>query len=404
MPVSLKNQTAFKIGVSMRSGPAYTTRILHGIVEFARRAGNWRIEVDSDFHFGQRPVRLNEAWDGHGIILLGGENELGRAGGFRKGKPDIVNCTGWWNRFPGASSVFWDDEKIAGLAAEHLLSLGLRNFAYFGPKHFPPSHARATAFARKIKTAGNSCALCEWSPEEIGEVAIWTDSVWRKAAKLFRRQIAGLPAGVGIFANNDITASLVTQVGAEMGRPCPQDLVVVGFWNDPVICESTHPSLTSIEIDAAAFGFQTAQILDRMMRKPDHRPEKITFAGACELVRRESSDYLCFKDELIARTLRYIRKHAPLRNLSVDEVAATVPMSRSSFTGRFRTAVGLSAKAEILRVRLEHAKRLLAANDPTITEIANEMGFESSQDFARLFRTKTGSTPTDFRARSRDLR
>lgn len=399
MSATSKNKSLFKVGVSLRSGPVYTTRILHGIVDFARRAGDWQIEVDSDFHFGHRPARLNESWDGKGIIFLGGENEVGKAALLHKRKLAIVNCTGWWNRFPGAPAVFWDDEKIAALAADHLLSLGLKHFAYFGPKHFPPSHARATAFARSLKRAGRSCALCEWRAEEIGEVAIWTASVWRRAATFFRRQIATLPPGVGIFANNDITASLVIQVGAEMGRSCPEDLAVVGFWNDRVICESTHPSLTSIDVDAAALGFQAAETLDRMMRQPGHRPAKIAFTGACELIKRESSDYLCFRDDLIAQALRYIRQHAPLRNISVDEVAATVPMSRSSFTNRFRAATGTAAKAEIVRVRLEHAKWKLATTDATITQIAEAMGFESSQELARLFRAKVKLSPSDYRTR-----
>jgi LacI family transcriptional regulator len=394
-----QNRSMFKVGVSLRSGLAYTTRILHGIVDFARRSGNWQIEVDSDFHFGQRPARLNDAWDGHGVILLGGENEVDAAAIFRNRKLAVVNCTGWWNRFSGAPAVFWDDEKVAAMAADHLLSLGLKNFAYFGPKHFPPSHARARAFAQKIRDAGHSCTLCEWQPEEIEEVAIWTAPVWRRAAHLFRQQIAKLPPGVGIFANNDITASLVIQVGAEMQRSCPGDLVVVGFWNDRVICESTHPSLSSIDVDAAALGFQAAEMLHRMMCERGYRPAKITFVGACDLVTRESSDYLCFEDELIALALRYIRKHAPSRNLSVDEVAATVPMSRSSFTSRFRAATGASAKAEILRVRLEHAKWMLANTEATVTQIGDAMGFESSQDLARLFRTKMGLSPTEFRQR-----
>lgn len=386
-----------EVAVALRSGLAYTTEILHGIAEYSRWQGHWMLEVDSSFHYGQRPARLDQDWRGDGVILLGGESQVFDSGYFRRHRIRVVNATGWRDKYPQAPQVFWDDAGIAAVAAEHLLGLGLEHFAYFGPRVFEPSHDRAVAFQRLVEGAGFSCDLCEWTRREIAEVAIWSEEAWGKAAELFRKRLSALRTPVGILANNDITASLLIAAGVGMGLRCPEDLAVVGFWNDRVICESTFPPLTSVETDFREVGYQAAGILDSMIRRPGFEPPPITRVRTKGIVVRESSDYVCFEDDLIARALRFIRKTAVFRPLTVGEVVRQVPMSRSSFGARFRRAVGLSAKKEITRVRLEHVKRLLRETDWSVSKISEMSGFESSRELDRLFHREAGATPSRYR-------
>jgi LacI family transcriptional regulator len=395
--LSVVKERQLKVAVSLRSGLAYTTEILHGIADYSRQQGHWILEVDSSFHFGQRPAHLDQHWRGDGVLLLGGESRIFDSSYFRRHRIPVVNATGWRHKYPHAPEVFWDDQEIAATAAEHLMDLGLETFAYFGPRIFQPSHDRALAFQRLVQARGYSCTLCEWTSQEIDEVAIWGEQAWWQAAELFKKQLAALDTPVGILTNNDITASLLINAGNEIHLACPQDLVVVGFWNDRVICESTYPPLSSIETDFYQVGFQAATILDSMMRQPGFQPPPMTRIRIKGLVKRESSDYLCFQDELVARALRFIRKNAAFRPLTVREVLQQVPMSRSSFAARFRQAVGLSAKEEIIRVRLEHVKRLLKKTEWSIAKIAEAAGFDSSRELDRLFHGKTGMTPSAYR-------
>ena len=371
--------------------------IFHGIVDFSRAVGNWQLEVDSDFHFGPRPVSLDCNWTGDGIIPLSGENRILDADWLKNSGIAVVNATGWFDEYPGAPIIFWDDTQIAQLAAEHLVSLGLDRFAYIGPERFEPAHRRAHTFRQLLEQAGKSCQLFEWTEQHMSDVVVRSREDWRSAIQFIQQSLTQLELPAGILANTDVTASLVTQAAEEMGLRCPDDLAIMGIWNDKIVCESSQPPLTSIEIDYHKFGYDAATILHRMITEPNYKAPEITRSGGRKLIPRESTDYLSFDDKLIATALRYIRQNATVRPMSVSEVINQIPMSRSSFTARFKNAVGHSAKTEITRVRLDQVKNLLHQSDWTITRIAEECGFDSSQDLSRLFRKQLGQTPSEFR-------
>lgn len=385
------------MGVVLTTGLTYTTEILNGLVEYAWERGDWHLEVDSEFHFGQRPARIDARWDGDGIVLVGGERDM-KTSRWKRGIP-IVNATGWPMAGKSAPFVFWDDADIAGKALRHFQSLGLKQVAYVGPHAFPPSRTRAKAFHELAIQAGMGSTRLEWKASDICEVAIRSQTQWRKAERLFRKWLGSLnQRPIGIFANNDITASLLISAGQSIGWKCPQDFAVMGFWNDKVICGSTHPALTSIQMDSAQFGRKAGELLGDLMDGKIRKSSTPILMPASEVVPRGSTDVLPFDDALIGRALKFIRQEAPRRAVQVEEISRDLPMSRSSFTTRFKDAVGHSAKKEIQRVRLLEAERLLLQTDWTITRIADVQGFESTQDFTRFFRRHTGMAPGRFRA------
>ncbi|MGY0037424.1 helix-turn-helix domain-containing protein [Pedobacter sp. NJ-S-72] len=46
---------------------------------------------------------------------------------------------------------------------------------------------------------------------------------------------------------------------------------------------------------------------------------------------------------------------------------------------------------------IEKAKERLAATSMSVSQIAYELGFEHSQSFSKLFKSKTGLSPMEFR-------
>ncbi len=87
--------------------------------------------------------------------------------------------------------------------------------------------------------------------------------------------------------------------------------------------------------------------------------------------------------------------------LGLNDMAARLGWSVSHFKHRFRAEMGLSPSDYYLRLRLDGARRELATTDHTITAIAHDFGFSSSQNFATIFKRMVGVTPSQVRVRSR---
>jgi AraC family transcriptional regulator len=88
------------------------------------------------------------------------------------------------------------------------------------------------------------------------------------------------------------------------------------------------------------------------------------------------------------------------QDLSLEEIAGAASFSMFHFHRIFKAAVGETVGGFTKRLRLEMAANRLIShsqNPPTITDVAIEFGFSSSQNFAKAFRQKFGQTPSEFR-------
>lgn len=88
----------------------------------------------------------------------------------------------------------------------------------------------------------------------------------------------------------------------------------------------------------------------------------------------------------------------------VASMAKLSGLTVRSFTRRFKNATGLSPLEYIHTLRLEEAKYMLETSDSSIESIANDVGYEDSSFFSRLFRRKVGMTPARYRRRFGELR
>jgi LacI family transcriptional regulator len=59
-----------------------------------------------------------------------------------------------------------------------------------------------------------------------------------------------------------------------------------------------------------------------------------------------------------------------------------------------------SPKDEILRVRLNRAKQLLAESDFSLPLIAEKVGLEHGEYLSRIFKKRVGLTPSEFRSQA----
>jgi len=84
-------------------------------------------------------------------------------------------------------------------------------------------------------------------------------------------------------------------------------------------------------------------------------------------------------------------------SITLQEVAACMHMSKSSFMRFFRNVTGESFVAYLNHFRISRAQILLRTTDLSIAEISQEVGFCDQSYFGMLFRKLTGQTPREFK-------
>ena len=82
---------------------------------------------------------------------------------------------------------------------------------------------------------------------------------------------------------------------------------------------------------------------------------------------------------------------------SVQLLADQVNLTPSYLSDMLRSLTGRNAQQLIHDKLIEKAKELLSTTNLSVAEIAYQLGFEYSQSFSRLFKTKTDVSPLEFR-------
>ena len=82
---------------------------------------------------------------------------------------------------------------------------------------------------------------------------------------------------------------------------------------------------------------------------------------------------------------------------TVQFVAGTLNVSTNYLSSLLKVLTGQSTQQHIHDKLIEKAKEKLSTTDLSVSEIAYELGFEHSQSFNRLFKSKTNLSPLEFR-------
>jgi AraC family transcriptional regulator len=85
--------------------------------------------------------------------------------------------------------------------------------------------------------------------------------------------------------------------------------------------------------------------------------------------------------------------------VSIDDLAQLAGLSRFHLIRSFRDAFGATPYQYFLRLRMNEARRLLTATSLPVAQVATKVGFSSSTQFVKMFRTMEGVTPGSIRQR-----
>ncbi len=98
----------------------------------------------------------------------------------------------------------------------------------------------------------------------------------------------------------------------------------------------------------------------------------------------------------IAAAIHYIRERRE-EMPDISELAAFVNLSESRFKQKFKQATGVPPIEFMVRDKVQEAKLRLESSDQSVTAIAMELGFSSSQHFSVLFKKYVGESPARYR-------
>lgn len=274
-----------------------------------------------------------------------------------------------------APTVAMDHAAIGRLAAEHLLSLHLDHFAFVEFDDNVLENARRAGFEQGLAAAGKSAIRLTFTE--------------------FLERLPRLPRPIGLLAANDVNAMDVISASLAAGLRAPKDLAVVGIDNSEVSSRISPVPLTSVACDFERHGYEAAALLDRIM-DGETPPDPPLLIAPHSVVVRQSTDTIAIADEDAARALRYLRDHfrQPIR---IKELGGEMQGRLRRVQTQFRAATGRTMAEELMRLRIVHAKKLLADPRLKIEFIAYQCGFSNRFHFNHAFRRATGTTPTHFR-------
>ena len=102
----------------------------------------------------------------------------------------------------------------------------------------------------------------------------------------------------------------------------------------------------------------------------------------------------------LAEVRRAVTALLPVGYPTVARTARALGLSARTLQRRLAEA-GVGYRQLVQRCRLDGARKLIADSRRGIGQIAAELGYADPSSFSRFFLTKTGTSPRDYRARSR---
>ena len=360
----------------------YGREILRGIIDSSRRHREWELLFDV-----QRDPDLRGLGRRRFEGVISEFADPRRARWIARQRVPRVVISGP-RQVPGCGWVVADNRKVGRLAFEHLYERGLRQFAVLG---YRDAHSSQQRIAGLIEAA-NARGL-DTSAIHVRILPAQREFDAERPALI--PWIRSLPRPVGVFAATIDLARMASLCCQESGRRVPDEVAILGCGADPLVSDMSEPPLSSIDHGPRRIGFESAELLHRMLGGAP-APDRPVIIDPVGVVTRESTDVEATSDPRIARAIRLIRTGAT-RGLTVEAILDEIAMGRRSFEVGFRRVVGRTPHQQIIRVRMDHARHLLQGTSMSLDEVARACGYRYSSQFSAAFRKHAGMTPSVFR-------
>ena len=373
----MKEQTSILLAFSW-----HDPRLFRGIGRYANEQG-WHV---SPHLFASQFIP--HGWSGDGAITSYGRG-LGKF--IRSLEMPKVDITVWEMDEP-VPRVVVDNQAVGRLAARHFLERGFKHFAYYTWSAINVNRIRRLAFFSALEDEGVG-------PDSIFEIRQPPNTVlpdWERYQEAILSQVNRLPRPVAVFTGQENLAAILIDACVRNGIHIPEEIAVLGVDNIEFLCECIEVPLSSIDTQLEVVGYRAAQQLDRLMRGEITREEPPVLIAPKGIVNRQSTDVLAVSHPAVVEALQFI-KRSFANAITLDDIGAHVGMSKRGMEKAFLKHLNRSPSAELRRVRLDHAKRMLTGTNEKVETVARECGYSNSSNLSFAFNKDTGMSPRMYR-------
>lgn len=365
----------------------YNHGLLRGIAQYSNLHGPWAFYSAYEKVHEKLTMPQVRNWGANGIIAHFKDTVIAQQVKAMK-LPTVLAS----DELPVASQnlpyIEIDGVELGTTAAEYLLNLGFRDFAYCGFEGIDWSLSRGKSFAERITKAG--------FPTYVYERNIRSDGgSWESEQRLLIKWLRSLPTPVGLMACDDFYGRRVIEACKLANRNVPRQIAVLGVDNDKLICNITGPKLSSVALSTEKAGYEAAATLDKLMSGEKTSRQKI-IVHPTHIVTRPSTDTLATKDQEVIAAVQFIHKNVS-KLIQVNDVANAVTLSRRALELRFHKVLGRSVLDEIRTIRTNQVVRMLIETDMSILQIAFAFGYTNSQNMTKSFSRVIGMPPLAYR-------
>ena len=102
--------------------------------------------------------------------------------------------------------------------------------------------------------------------------------------------------------------------------------------------------------------------------------------------------------------VEYVRNNYNRYDLSLEEVANYIGISKSQISKMFKNQLGIGYLDFLTKLRLHKAQELLANTDHSVKSILLEVGYIDKTSFTKKFKANFGMTPSEYRCQRKDIK
>ena len=110
-----------------------------------------------------------------------------------------------------------------------------------------------------------------------------------------------------------------------------------------------------------------------------------------------------FQANLAKNVAKYLTENM-YEKITLDQAASKFHASATAIKTSFKSVFGVSFYAYIKTQKMESAAYMLEYTDMTVSDIANEHGYDNSSKFANAFRSVKGVSPGEYRMRNAKMK